>query len=117
MTFPTLLPSYPPAGRRSRSDLLQNGSRVAVAFVPAAQMTPPASEYIARSTAIGCVDVITAPNVLVRQLRHEIARPHRDVEAARAGSTVNVFVTGAPFSRRNVIVTGAAVVPGFASRM
>jgi hypothetical protein len=38
------------------------GIRVPVALVPAAQATPFAWEYIARSTAIGTVDSISTPN-------------------------------------------------------
>ena len=45
-----------------------HGSRVAVAFVPAAQTSPPAFQYIARSTAIGCVR---------RDQRAERRRPRR----------------------------------------
>ena len=39
--------------RREASDGSLYGSRVAVAFVPAAQVWPPAFQYIARSTTIG----------------------------------------------------------------
>ena len=47
--------------RLTRAGILLQGSGVAVTFVPAAQTTPLAFEYSARSTAIGWVDVTIAP--------------------------------------------------------
>src|SRR4051812_16415577 len=42
--------------RRLRKRFVRGyGSRAAVALVPAAQRTPPAFQYSARSTAMGCV--------------------------------------------------------------
>jgi hypothetical protein len=87
--------------------------------VPAAQITPFALLYIARSTAMGCVDSMTAPNassassgtMLLATLM--IAMLKR-----RVGGTSNVFTTGGPPSaRRNRTMTVAVSVPGFASRM
>ena len=85
-----------------------HGRRVAVAFVPAAQVTPPAfavhraldddrlGRFDDRARTISSASSGTSP-----------PGPRRDVEAARRVHGERLVTTGAPFSRRNVIVTFA----------
>ena len=65
-------------------------------------------EYIARSTAIGCVEVISAPKDSFTSSGTSLPGPTGTLKRLRIG-TVNVLVSaGWPASRRNLISTLAS---------
>jgi hypothetical protein len=70
-----------------------NGTRVAVALVPALHVRPPAFAYIARSTTMGSLELIRTPNRSFCSSGTSDPGPVDTVKRL-VGCTVNIFVTG-----------------------
>jgi hypothetical protein len=96
---------------------MAQGRRVAVAFVPAAHDTPFTVLYIDRSTTIGCVESMTAPNDSSISSGTSLPAPPTESVTRLVAATVTVLVSVVPSDRRKRTVASAASVPGFAKRM
>src|SRR5690348_7075109 len=92
--------------RRSRRDRARHCSFVASALVPAAKGTPPALEYIARSTTI-CAGVSPVDSITAPKRWPFTTAPNAGPTATLVredGGNAYVFTADVPFSNINVTV-------------